>query len=112
MEYFEHNLPLQSAVKIGDVNVWLLKKSYIPLNKWLKKPFSQQDYLKNKNKYLHFHHIDDFFDCANPKCKSKNTRCVWYRYDPIASRVDNTFGEFYCADCNMFTFVEYLRDDS
>ncbi len=112
MEYFKYNLPIKSAVEIGDVRIWVLEKSYIPLNERLKKPFSQQDYSKNRGEYLYFQHIDHFFSCANPKCKSKNVKCVWYRYDAIAPRVDNTFAEFYCDECKKFTFVENCRDDS
>ena len=110
MTFFEHKLPIKSDISEGDIQKWILEKSYTPMKKWLNEPFSKDEYLKNKSKYLHFHWIDNEFFCAN--CKSENVKCIWFDHNGIAMGVDETFGEFFCYDCKKFTFVEYMRDSS
>ena len=112
MEYFEVNI-LQKPVfdKEGTIK-WLIDKAFTAQKKQLKAPFTKSEFEKTPNKYLHFGKLSKDFECANPKCKSTNVICIWYLYQPIDMRVDETFAEFYCPDCKKYTLVEYYRDDS
>ena len=112
MNYFEPELPIVSDISAGDTKKWILDEPYTSKKKWVKEIFTKEEYLKNPNKHLSFHWIDDEFICGNPECKSVKVKCIWYHYDGIAMGVDNTFGEFYCPDCGKYTFVEYNRDSS
>ena len=112
MNFFEHNLSFPADISYKDTRKWILGKSYIPKKKWLKKPFSKTEYQKNKGEFIHFYWLEKEFLCANNRCKSKNVKCVWFTYNGIAPGVDETFAEFYCYDCQKFTFVEFSRDSS
>lgn len=108
MNFYEHNLPYKDSIRVGNKLKWILEES----NSYMKrnKDFTKAEYLKNRSEYLHFSDLEKEFYCQN--CKSENVECIWYEYNGIATRVDETFAEFYCLDCRKFTFVEYSRDDS
>jgi hypothetical protein len=112
MEYFEHNFPLEKAVKKDNPRKWVLDRALRLRNKKQIEAFSLSEYLENPSKHVFFKQIVSEFVCANPDCKSTNVKCTWYHYNGIDVGVDETFGEFYCANCGKYTFVEYYRDSS
>ena len=112
MEYFEHNFPLENAVKKDNPRKWVLDRALRLRNKKQIEAFSLSDYLENPSKHVFFKQIASEFICGNPECGSTNVQCIWYHYNGIDVGVDETFAEFYCADCGKYTFVEYYRDSS
>ena len=112
MNYFEFDIQQEPIIRKGGTTKWLFDKPYTHSRKQLKKTFVKKEYDKVPSKYLHFRKLKDEFVCANPECKSKSVECIWYEYQGIDLGVDETFAEFYCSDCEKYTFVEYYRDDS
>lgn len=112
MDYFEPNISQKNIINKKGTKKWLLDKPYTSKKKQLKEHFTKSEYEKNPNKYHGFWKLNNDFFCINPKCKSTKVECIWYLYQPIDFRVDETFAEFYCPDCQKYTFIEYYRDDS
>ena len=112
MDYFEPNIPQKPVMEKGGTTKWLLNEAYTPKRKQIPEPVSKLEFDKNPNKFRGFSKLSKMFICANPKCQSRETECIWYLYQPIDLRVDETFAEFYCPKCKKYTFIEYYRDDS
>jgi len=112
MDYFEHDLSPEEAVKKENPKKWISDKPFNFKNKRTKNAFTHKDYLSDISKYIFINKIADEFICANPKCNSRHVECIWYTYNGIDLGVDETFGEFHCLDCGKYTFVDYYRDSS
>ena len=112
MDYFEAKFDIEPIVNTNNTKKWVLNEPYTAEKKQLKNPFTFKEYKINTNDYLLFKYIDNEFICANQKCKSRQVECIWYYYQAIDLRVDETFGEFYCQKCKKYTFVEHYRDDN
>ena len=112
MQLVEPKIPENPIIRQRNTTKWLLENAYTPKSKQLKTRFTKDDYDKNPANYLHFSKLHNEFLYVNPLCGSRDVECIWYLYQGIALRVDETFAEFHCPECQKYTFVEYYRDDS
>jgi len=112
MNYFKQKIKQTPVFNEEGTTKWLLDEAYTLKKKQLKKSFTKLEYNKNPSKFHGFQWLKNQFECANPDCKNEKVECIWYLFQPIDMRVDETFAEFYCPNCKKFTFVEYYRDDS
>jgi hypothetical protein len=105
---FENNYVLRNCAKI-----WFYDLPFI-CEEWRNNhvPFTKENYLEDKTKYLFFQWIDDQFECGNPSCKSDKISVIWYGYHPYGMGMDDSLAELYCPLCGKYTFIEYNRDSS